>query len=173
MTLIIFEREYYLLLNGYALMELNERYGGTDKLMQMLCAHTSECIAALFDMFVTLCEHGELARRYLGYEHAPIPQTSEIIERATLDDTFTLRNAVIETIGRGFTREITDENEEIDIGLAELNKSKDNKIRRANYVRIGVVLGLSIRETMLETPGALLDLLELKVRERGKTTKEA
>lgn len=76
-----------------------------------------------------------------------------------------LKLAVVSAITLGYGREINPENDEVDLGLSELNEQK-NKVTRAHYIRIGVLCGLTRRETLLSTPGEAGDLWELYIQAR-------
>lgn len=73
-----------------------------------------------------------------------------------------LKLAVVSAITLGYGREIRPENDEVDLGLSELNEQK-NKVTRSHYIRI-VLCGLTRRETLLSTPGEAGDLWELYIQ---------
>jgi hypothetical protein len=78
----------------------------------------------------------------------------------TTDD---VRAAVFEAVTEGLRRESAgNENEDIDLSLAEMNARK--RISRAEYARLGISQGLSYGETMRLRVGLLLDLWEVYVK---------
>ena len=74
-----------------------------------------------------LSEQGELARRALGYDHAPMVDAAAISATLSPKEAADLKLAVSAAISLGFGREISDEDDEVDLGLAELNEQKKTR----------------------------------------------
>ena len=53
----------------------------------------------------------------------------------------------------GFGREV-ESNEDVDLGLIELAQ-KNERLTRAQYLRLGTALGLSVEETLALAPGVV------------------
>ena len=107
--------KYDLLYNGAAMFNIRELCGEITmtEAFERLC-----CIAA------ELAKQGELLRRFMGEDALPILTADEI--KATLSPlgAVRLRAAVINAVIEGYKRSTAKENEEIDLGLAELNQKK-------------------------------------------------
>lgn len=69
-----------------------------------------------------LADQGERCRRYLGYDPQRIPGEEEISMLVTPRALIALRSAVMTAIDDGFGTGIQDDNGDIDLGLAELEK---------------------------------------------------
>lgn len=118
-------RERYLCFTVEAMFQLEEAFGGTTALTDAMGKNTREGLGAVCKAAAVLAEQGELARRELGYDPEPIPDaavvSASIVHPA---DLARLRSAVVSAITLGIGREVEPENDEIDLGLADLDKQK-------------------------------------------------
>lgn len=113
-----------LAFNGEAMFQIRDDFGSVSALLEMVGQDTREGFAATCRAVALLAEQGELARRFYGYEPERIV-TAEEIERLTMpSDMVEMRRAIPQAISLGFGREVQPENNEIDLGLAELNQKK-------------------------------------------------
>ena len=71
-----------------------------------------------------LAEQGELARRQMGYTPQPILEEDGVSAALAPADLARLKLAVTSAITLGYGREVEPENDEVDLGLAELNEQK-------------------------------------------------
>ena len=71
-----------------------------------------------------LAEQGELARRQTGYTPQPILEEDGVSASLAPADLARLKLAVTSAITLGYGREVEPENDEVDLGLAELNEQK-------------------------------------------------
>lgn len=117
-------RERYLAYTVEAMFQLEARFGGTQELIEAVSANSREGFQAACQAASVLAEQGELARRYMGYDCAPIPSAEEIAATTAPSGIAALKTAVASAVSLGFGREIEPENDEVDIGLAELNEQK-------------------------------------------------
>ena len=117
-------RERHLAFTVEAMFQMEEAFGGTAELSDILMRNDRESFSAACKAAVILAEQGELARRQMGYESAPL--LSEEDAAATMDPAglVALKAAVLSAITLGYGREIQPENDEVDLGLAELNEQK-------------------------------------------------
>ena len=67
---------------------------------------------------------GELAGRHLGYDKGPIIGGATIRATITPSEIAALKLAIPAAMELGYGREVVEENDEIDLGLAELNAQK-------------------------------------------------
>lgn len=117
-------RTHYLAFTGEALFTIRDNYGGAKALLEAIGPDTKESFQVLCSATALLAEQGELARRAMGYD------SQEIVSAATLEhtvmpyDIIGLKEAIPRAISLGFGREIEPENNEVDLGLAELNQKK-------------------------------------------------
>lgn len=120
-------RERYLALTVEAMFQLDELFGGTEKLLDAVMDSSREGFQAACRAAAVLAEQGELARRHLGYEPSPLPSPEEVASTMTPDGLSALKMAVSSAISLGFGREIEPESDEVDLGLAELNEQKKTR----------------------------------------------
>jgi len=121
----IAKKEYYLYFNGNAMFESRDKYGGIEQLNNALDEKTREGFAAICDTAALLAEQGELTRRYCGYDPAEFITAETIKNIIQPPEILDLLTAIFRAIQLGFGAEIDREKEdEIDIGLAELNQKK-------------------------------------------------
>lgn len=111
--------------NGAAMFEIEERFGGATKLLDEL-SDGREGFDKLCQATAILAEQGELVRRHFGYEPGPMLTEETVRALATPKDIVLLRQAVINAVMQGYGREVTDDQEEVDLGLAELEQKKQN-----------------------------------------------
>ena len=74
-----------------------------------------------------LAEQGELCRRSMGYEPEPLCSAEDIGATVAPTDLARLKLAVVSAITLGYGREIRPENDEVDLGLSELNEQKKTR----------------------------------------------
>lgn len=114
----------YLAFTGEALFTIRDNYGGASALLEAIGPDTKESFQTLCAATALLAEQGELARREIGYDSQEII-SAETIERTVMpSDIIELKEAIPRAISLGFGREIEPENNEVDLGLAELNQKK-------------------------------------------------
>ena len=117
-------RDRYLAFTVEAMFQIEEAFGGTQELNGRLMESSREGFADTCKAAAILAEQGELARRHMGYEPSPMLSAEDI---ATTTDPMglpTLKSAIISAIMLGYGREIEPEDDEVDLGLAELNEQK-------------------------------------------------
>ena len=78
--------------------------------------------ALLCRIAVILATQGELCRRYLQYSAARIPTEEELLQMLTPAQLLQLRTAVCQAINEGWSQTESKEDDDIDTGLAELEK---------------------------------------------------
>lgn len=117
-------RERYLCFTVEAMFQLEERFGGTRELIDTMSANTRDGFAAACKAAAILAEQGELARRQMGYTPQPILEEDGVSASLAPADLARLKLAVTSAITLGYGREVEPENDEVDLGLAELNEQK-------------------------------------------------
>lgn len=120
-------RERYLAFTVEAMFQLEERFGGTQELIEAVSANSREGFLAACQAVAVLAEQGELARRHMGYDSAPMPSAEDIASTTAPSGIPELKMAVTSAIALGFGREIDPENDEVDLGLAELDGQKKTR----------------------------------------------
>ena len=162
------EVSYFLVLDGEAMFQIRDDFGGTKLLLEAVEPDTREAFEATCTAAALLAERGELIRRRLGYEPGKIPERDDFLLLVRPFEVVDLKNAVIRAITLGYGREVeTEDGGEYDEGLEELNQKK-NTIRRAEYYRVAVLCGLSVTEALFMPPGEVFDLWELYLKAHGK-----
>ena len=92
------------------------------ELIEAVSANSREGFQAACQAASVLAEQGELWRRYLGYDHGPLPVADQL--RITLSplDAAAAKQAVIEAVLAGFAREEGEKPRMVDKGLQALQK---------------------------------------------------
>ena len=73
-----------------------------------------------------MIQQGELVRRYLGYDPGNVIAAETLMLSLGLNDDLALRSAMMEAVLDGLRSE-TDERQEVDLGLLELQKKTGNE----------------------------------------------
>ena len=119
------ERGYYLAFNGEAMFKIQEDFGGSENLIDILKQNTRESFVTLCEVVAFLAEQGELVRRYMGYDPNETLKSETIKNSVQPSDIFGLKLAVARAIALGYGREIDPSSkDEIDLGLNELKQKK-------------------------------------------------
>lgn len=156
---------FTLCLNAAALTDIYDRFGTEKDIPDLYRGSDKASFDALCWLLWKLSEQGELVRRWEGLDRRPIVPESYFRVNMTPFDALDARRALSAVYEQAFRREHDedDEEEEVDLILQELQKKNENLallLRQAGTQR----LHLSLRETMILTPGELLDLLALEAR---------
>ena len=114
-------RTQYLAYTGEAMFQLQEKFGTAAELLGAIGKNTRDGLSVACEAAAILAEQGELARRHLGYDKGPIIEAATIRATITPSEIAALKPAAMEL---GYGREVVEENDEIDLGLAELNAQK-------------------------------------------------
>ena len=117
-------REQYLAFTGEAMFQIQEQFGTAPELLDVVSKNTREGLDVTCKAAAILAEQGELARRHLGYDKSTIVDADAI--RATIlpSEIAALKLAIPAAMELGYGREVKEENDEVDLGLAELNAQK-------------------------------------------------
>lgn len=120
-------RVRYLAFTGEAMFQMRDKFGGTTKLLEDMKADTREGFSIACGAAAILAEQGELARRHLGYDPEPMVDAETISTTAAPSEIVALKLAIPAAISLGYGREVEPENDEVDLGLAELNTQKKTR----------------------------------------------
>lgn len=116
----------HLYMNGTAMFAIDaldaDRPDSSPDVIDRLKESTPEGIADLLKVALILAEQGELCRRYLHYTPERIPDARELLLLLSPAQLSLLRVAVMVAINAGYSQEKSGENDDIDTGLAELEK---------------------------------------------------
>lgn len=125
MKLVDFEldgQKFHLLLNAAALFDCYDRFGDTGDLTDHITGTSRESLDNTVWMLVKLAQQGEAYRRYLGFEKEKMLTVERAQQTMAPADVSRARAAIWETVHLGFSRQHRSEAEDIDLGLAELQK---------------------------------------------------
>ncbi len=117
-------RTRYLAFTGEAMFQLRDKFGGTSQLLEDMKADTREGFSIACEAAAILAEQGEFVRRQFGYDPEPIIDAAAIAATSAPSEIVTLKLAIPAAISLGYGREVEPENDEVDLGLAELNEKK-------------------------------------------------
>ena len=115
-------QKYFFLFNGAAMFEIDEKYGLSD-IGSRLNTTTKDGLEVLGDVCTILSAQGSLARNYIGLPLSDIFD-AELLKSPLLTPAklLCLSTMCTEAITLGYGREVEDDDEEIDLGLQELQK---------------------------------------------------
>ena len=114
---------YYLLFNGTAMFAFDDAFGGSSAYLEKSGTPGKDAFDAVCTAASILAEQGELARRALGYESAPILERETLLACVTPADILSLRQATLSAILAGYGREV-ESSDDIDLDLMELEQKK-------------------------------------------------
>lgn len=107
------------------MFHVNEKFNSLHEAMELLEQDNREGFDTLRTLAVLMANDAELCRRDEGYEHNEIIGEKDISIRLTPGAFVALKQAVVDAITMGYKQEQEDENEEIDLGLLELQKKEE------------------------------------------------
>lgn len=108
--------------NAAALFAAWDRFGDKGDMMDHFTGNTEESWNSTVWMIVKLAQQGEAWRRYSGEDPQPMLTVEEVQRTACPMDVIRMRAAIREAYFKAFERETASEEEEIDLGLLELQK---------------------------------------------------
>ncbi len=117
-------RELWLMSIVASMFDIYDKYPTLEELFKAVFVNTREATDRLLDVFLILAENGEAARKYIGYDTDKLPEKDELYALSAADDLVRMREAVVNAINAGLGREVTHEDEEIDLVLQELEAKK-------------------------------------------------
>ena len=120
-------KERHLCFSVGAMFQLQDLYGGTGEFLELLQANSPDSFSAACKAAEILAEHGELARRSLGYEPEPLVSAEAIAATTSPSELAALKLVIPAAISLGYGREVEPENDEVDLSLAELNEQKKTR----------------------------------------------
>nr|DAW63824.1 MAG TPA: hypothetical protein [Caudoviricetes sp.] len=119
-------KAYFLVFNGAAMFAFDDEFGGYNAYFEQTKDGGRAAFGLICKAAAILSEQGELVRRELGYDNAPMLTTESALVLATPMDMIALRKAVMDAIVAGFDREVSNDGY-IDLGLMELEQKKTGK----------------------------------------------
>lgn len=119
--------DYYFFFSGEAMLQAGERWPDVENVGEVVSSDRPPR-ENLFALAQLLSEHGELARRRLGYPPSPMfgaEQVDDILLLGTPYDMSELRNHIMIALTRAMKREVEDvEDDEVDLLLIKLERQK-------------------------------------------------
>lgn len=132
----------HLLYNVAAMFQVQDEFGAD--FLDKLNAREKDGILVMLRMLAVMAEQGELARRDIGLDRQEIPEFEATFLKLQPVDIAELYTACVNAVNLGSLREVSDEDEEIDLGLAELQKKR--KKRRPSISGLGAMLGSMLKK---------------------------
>lgn len=124
-TAVIKGKERMLNYSVEVMFNMVEKFGEINRALDIIGSDGKDSFYAVQWFAVQLVNDAELCRRGEGYDKLPMISEDDISPRMRPVDFSELRDAVVEAITLGYQREIEPgEEEEVDLGLAELNEKK-------------------------------------------------
>lgn len=146
----------YLRFSVDAYGEMQERFGSVPKAFE---AVTGGNVNELVDALEILSRHGELARRYLGYDPCHIYTKAELMIELQPADILKIRDCVCNALLDGVGNQ-ENASGKVDLGLLKLNRER--KVDMTLLYKAALRLGLSLKDIMTMPIGELFKLLEDK-----------
>ena len=119
-TATIRDRKYHLAYTAKAMFELMDLLGDKELMRVMIEGYRDICQAAEI-----MSRAAEELRRYEGQDAGEILSADELMISARPVDLLELKTAMTQAVAYGYGREIENKTEEIDLGLAELQKKTE------------------------------------------------
>lgn len=126
-------KTYHLLLNAAALFDCYDHFGDKGSLLDHITGTTAEAFDNTCWMLVKLAQQGEIFRRFQGLDKQPMLTVDQAQALLSPLDLIAARAAIREAYAFGFERKVKGEEDEVDLGLVELQK----KTGLASIVRNG------------------------------------
>lgn len=117
-------KEYFLAYNAWAMFQIQDLCPEKG-VMEVLAAQDGDGFSLFCKAAEIMSEAAEKIVRYEGKETKRTLDGEQIISMARPVDILELRRAMLEAVAHGYGREVNEEKEEIDLGLAELQKKTD------------------------------------------------
>lgn len=122
-------KTYHLCLNAAALFAIYDRFPEAEGVLDPLSAPGKMGFEATCTYLTILATHGELVRRFEGYDKGSVPNEGYFREMMTPVDAARALVAIRRAVALGFGREVPDEEEKhedgaVDLGLQELESKK-------------------------------------------------
>lgn len=125
------EREIYLAYTVNAMFQTNDLLGENQQIMELMDVHGKEGLERFCKTVSILAGCGTQVRESEGLPGAAAPTAEELYTCLQPIEYLEIRKAAMDAILLGYGREIINENEEIDLELAELEKKENPPGRRS------------------------------------------
>ena len=106
------------------MFDMRDKFGDIQSALNVIEQDDREAFEAVRWFAVHMAQDGELCRRADGRDPRPMPDEKSFTVRMRPLDYQHLKQAVVDAITLGYQRENADEDEEVDLGLEELNQKK-------------------------------------------------
>ena len=123
-TATIRDRKYHLAYTVKAMFELMDLLGDKE-LMRVMIDNSPEGYRDICQAAEIMSRAAEELRRYEGQDAGEILSADELMISARPVDLLELKTAMTQAVAYGYGREIENKTEEIDLGLAELQKKTE------------------------------------------------
>lgn len=152
----------HLCMNGTALFDIYEQFGRKGQILSHIQGNDKNAFDHTCWLLWKLGEQGELVRRWQGYTPSPMPSVGQVRAVLSPSDVLRAKEAIGEAVKLGFAMERPPEEPEmVDLGLMRWKAQQGDQRTEAEYLAPLVrLLGLSIREALLLTPGQTAELME-------------
>lgn len=160
------DMRWHLCMNGAALFDIYEKFGRKGQVLDCIQGEDKQSFDNTCWLVWKLAEQGELVRRWQGHTPGRMPTLAQVRAVLSPHDVLRAKEAAAEAVKQGFAMELPPEEPEmVDLGLRRWREQQEDQRTEAEYLAPLVrLLGLSIREALLLTPGQTADLLEAAVR---------
>lgn len=119
-------KTYYLMYTGNAFFDLLDEFGEPSDIVTKILPNTREAFDITCKVASVLSEQGAMVRSYMGHKKTDVLESETFKATARPINLIALKRAVSNEIFSGANREENEE-EEIDLGLQELQKKTERK----------------------------------------------
>lgn len=117
-------KNYHLAYTAGAMFEIMDLLGDKD-LMTVMMDNTGNEFASICQIAQILSQSAEKLRTYEGQKAGEILSAEALMIGMRPVDLLTLKTAMTQAVAFGYGREVANEEEEVDLGLAELQKKTE------------------------------------------------
>ncbi len=117
-------KKYFLAYNAWAMFQIQD-LSPEKGVMEILAAQGKEGFSLFCKAAALMSEAAEGISRYEGRDGQEALKSEQVMNLARPVDLLELRRAMLEAVAHGYGREMNEEAEEVDLGLAELQKKTD------------------------------------------------
>lgn len=124
------KRRYTLLYSVRVMLDAMQKYGSETAMLDALKQPGAAAADAMGWLFCREAEEGNLLRAAKGQPERELPDPDTLLLEISQADFLRLQKAAMNAFVAGHRREVEDEEEEIDEGLAELEKKTEPERRK-------------------------------------------
>lgn len=116
--------KFYLHYSMAVLFDVVEKFGGIQTALEAMETNDKAAFETVRWFAVRMANDAELCRRAMGYDKSKIISEDDLTALVSPFEFSQIYEAVVTAIEKGYARNAENDDEEVDLGLAELNEKK-------------------------------------------------